>query len=148
MSNTGKKLDHGGYPKFEALAYVRTTKFKDLINTSIADLWDRVRKASDEDFCILFMLALLNTFLAPSRSEKVDTSFLIDLMDHEKIKELDWCSFVADYLINSIRAYQQQKIKDVPGCLHLLHVSSKSCISLHAAYMRGLREISRQSTTN
>ena len=77
-----------------------------------------------QKFCVYFMSGFLSSFLAPSTSQYVGTSFLIDLVDYENIINLDWCTFVADYLIAGITAYKNGKKKRLAGCLHLLHVSS------------------------
>jgi hypothetical protein len=107
----------------------RSERFRYLDKMTMTKFWVKVHHAdtSDEDFCVLFMLGLQNMFLSPSalsRTGRVDTRFLECLVDHTKIKDLDWCTFIADCLIEGICKYKAEG-DYVEGCLHALHVSSK-----------------------
>lgn len=43
-------------------------------------------------------------------------------MDVSKIKLMDWCGFIADYLIQGIQEYKNSTAShvQVPGCLHVM----------------------------
>lgn len=124
----GKTLEHDGDfergKQKDVKDYAKNTGFSELVNMRMNALWDKVtcKDTSVEDFPIYFMTAILNAFLACSRhGNTVDTSFLQDLLDSE-IKDLDWCGFLTTYLVKSIEKFKRNKLKNCPGCLHILHL--------------------------
>lgn len=74
-------------------------------------------------FCISFMLLVFCYYLAPSATYRIDRKLLISLEDVKKIGQFNWCKYVAQTLICSVRKFQETKPIYLPGCVHLLHVN-------------------------
>lgn len=95
-------------------------KHVDSIQKELKGLMGEDDKAN---FCISFMLFALAHYLAPNTTLQVNREFLNSLEDVSKIKEFNWCAYVAQYLISGIKAYQTSNSEYVYGCVHILHVS-------------------------
>jgi hypothetical protein len=54
-----------------------------------------MREDDKADFCISFMLFALAHYLAPNTTLQVNHEFLDSLEDVSKIKEFNWCAYVA-----------------------------------------------------
>lgn len=75
-----------------------------------------------------FMVVALGTFLCPTSSTKPSTKYLGALVDVDRIKELNWCKIVHDWLVCYIKKYQKDKMKGnkvsitLGGCIYHLAV--------------------------
>ncbi|KAK1661093.1 hypothetical protein QYE76_049252 [Lolium multiflorum] len=77
-----------------------------------------------EPFCIAFMMAMLGIYLAPSTSVGVNWKLLGAVRQVDKLKEMDWCNFVATYLFKGIKKFKESNATFVyiKGCVHILSV--------------------------
>ncbi|XP_047053612.1 uncharacterized protein LOC124659837 isoform X1 [Lolium rigidum] len=77
-----------------------------------------------EPFCIAFMMGILGIYLAPSTSVGVNRKLLGAVRQVDKLKEMDWCNFVATYLFKGIKKFKKSKATfvSIKGCVHILSV--------------------------
>lgn len=78
-----------------------------------------------EKFYAAFMEVILCAYLASTTGSNINRNYCLDAFANvDEIYQLNWCQFAADYLIQSIREYQQSKVPNinVHGCLHILVV--------------------------
>jgi hypothetical protein len=77
-----------------------------------------------EPFCIAFMMGILGIYLAPSTSVGVNRKLLGAVRQVDKLKEMDWCNFVAAYLFKGIKKFKKSKATfvSIKGCVHILSV--------------------------
>ncbi|XP_047058014.1 uncharacterized protein LOC124664572 [Lolium rigidum] len=77
-----------------------------------------------EPFCIAFMMAILGIYLAPDTSGAVNRALLGAVKQVDKLKDMDWCNFVATYLFKGIKEYKESNTTcvSIKGCLHILSV--------------------------
>ena len=81
-------------------------------------------KEDEVHFCQSFVMLVLCIYLAPTTSLNINRSYYPALMDVTKIPFMDWCGYIADYLIQGIEDYRNSKAfhVQVPGCVHILPV--------------------------
>lgn len=94
--------------------------------------------AENEDavsFCQSFVLLVLCIYLAPTTSLNINRSYYPAVIDTTQISLMDWCGFVADYLIRGIDEYRSSKAShvQVPGCVHLLPLIYIDALIRHKA---------------
>ncbi|KAE8788518.1 hypothetical protein D1007_37446 [Hordeum vulgare] len=122
MANDGGKAD---FLAFFGLSEVPTIKY--FGNKIIAD-----EEMSDEGFIRCFMVVLLATFLCPTSNTKPSTKYMAALNDASKIKGFNWCKFTHEWLMQAIRKYQKEKLKQdrititLGGCIFHLAVKNES----------------------
>jgi hypothetical protein len=77
-----------------------------------------------EPFCIAFMMTILGIYLAPNSSGAVNRALLGAVKQVDKLKEMDWCNFVATYLFKGIKEFKESNTTcvSIKGCLHILSV--------------------------
>uniref|UniRef100_A0ACD5TRT9 Uncharacterized protein n=1 Tax=Avena sativa TaxID=4498 RepID=A0ACD5TRT9_AVESA len=77
-----------------------------------------------EPFCIAFMMAILGIYLAPNTSGAVNRALLGAIKQVDKLKEMDWCNFVATYLFEGIKEFKESNTTclTIKGCIHILSV--------------------------
>ncbi|KAM0822585.1 hypothetical protein ACQ4PT_071403 [Festuca glaucescens] len=77
-----------------------------------------------EPFCIAFMMTILGIYLAPNTSGAVNRALLGAVKKVDKLKEMDWCNFVATYLFEEIKEFKESNTTSVTikGCVHILSV--------------------------
>uniref|UniRef100_A0ACD5TRZ1 Uncharacterized protein n=1 Tax=Avena sativa TaxID=4498 RepID=A0ACD5TRZ1_AVESA len=77
-----------------------------------------------EAFCIAFMMAIHGVYLAPNASGTVNRALLGAVKQVDKLKEMDWCSFVATYLFKEIKEFKESNTAcvTIKGCVHILSV--------------------------
>lgn len=81
-----------------------------------------------DQFVRCFMVVALATFLCPTSSTEPSTKYLGCLIDVGRIKDLEWCTLVHDWLLAYIRKYQKDKLKihrlssTLGGCIYHLAV--------------------------
>jgi hypothetical protein len=77
-----------------------------------------------EPFCIAFMMAILGIYLAPNTCLTVNRALLGAVQQVDKLKEMDWCNFVATYLFKGIKEFKESNSTNVTikGCVHILSV--------------------------
>ena len=83
--------------------------------------------AENEDeasFCQSFMMLVLCIYLAPTTSLNINRGYYPALSDISVISMMDWCGFIANYLIKDIDKFRSSKAShvQVPGCVHILLV--------------------------
>lgn len=89
------------------------SKLKNLIKERLTD--------GGDDFKRLFVLYSLSSFLTPTANGMVDFSALKALIDVEKIREVDWCSYVLKHLCKAVTKFNSSsEIKTVSGCVLVL----------------------------
>jgi hypothetical protein len=96
---------------------------------------DLLKETEDEAvFCRSFVQLVLCTYLAPTTSLNINRNYYTALMDVTKIKLMDWCGFIADYLFQGIDEYRNSTAfhVQVPGCVHILPV--RVCIPVLTIY--------------
>lgn len=110
------KLQHEPRPGYSDVVYTRKSEF-DIVGKTINDIWARITTKTEdmEDeskkgaFCVYFLSGLASIFLAPSSPTYIDSSFVRDLENHKTLNDLNWCDFVAEYLIAGIKEYLDNK---------------------------------------
>jgi hypothetical protein len=65
----------------------------------------------DAVFKRCFMVVTCGTFLCPTSSTKPSTKYLGALVDVDKIKSLNWCKYVHQWLVCYIKKYLKDKMK-------------------------------------
>ncbi|CAM0878837.1 unnamed protein product [Alopecurus aequalis] len=77
-----------------------------------------------EPFCRAFMMVILTVYLAPNTALKLNRALLGAVKQVNKLKEMDWCNFVATYLCKGIKEFKesQSSFIYIKGCLHVLSV--------------------------
>lgn len=73
-------------------------------------------------FCRSFVMLVLCTYIAPTTSLNINRNYYPSLMDCTKNPLMDWCGFIADYLIQGIEEFRSSSKShvQVPGCVHIL----------------------------
>lgn len=116
--------DDGGKEEFLALfglSEVPTIKFFGNKIIKEEDL-------SDDQFVRCFMVVALATFLCPTSNTKPSTKYMSALLDVGKIKDMNWCKFTQTWLLQAIKKYQKDKLKQnkssltLGGCIYYLAV--------------------------
>uniref|UniRef100_A0ACD5W418 Uncharacterized protein n=1 Tax=Avena sativa TaxID=4498 RepID=A0ACD5W418_AVESA len=76
----------------------------------------------EDDFCRSFVMVVPCIYAAPTTSLNINRNYLPCLVDVSKICLMDWCGFIAEYLLQGITDYRQSKAShvQVPGCVHIL----------------------------
>jgi hypothetical protein len=71
------------------------------------------------------MMAILGIYLAPNTTVHVSRSLLGAVKQVDKLKDMDWCNFVANYLFKGIKEFKESNTSFVfiKGCVHILTVS-------------------------
>ncbi|KAK1603597.1 hypothetical protein QYE76_016371 [Lolium multiflorum] len=75
-----------------------------------------------EPFCIAFMMVILGIYLAPNSSVEVNRALLGSVKQVDKLKDMDWCNFVATYLFKGIKEIKESNKSYMKGCVHILTV--------------------------
>ncbi|TVT99417.1 hypothetical protein EJB05_55238, partial [Eragrostis curvula] len=75
-------------------------------------------KKANDDYLRTWILLAVSTFLCPSTSLSISPKCYPAVRDLTKVKNLDWCQFVVDCLINSMLT--RGKKNSVRGCIFLL----------------------------
>ncbi|CAM0878834.1 unnamed protein product [Alopecurus aequalis] len=89
------------------------------------DVADELCSITDkEPFCRAFVMLILAVYLAPGTALKVNRALLGAVKQVDKLKEMDWCNFVATYLCKGIKEFKESHSSFIyiKGCLHILSV--------------------------
>ena len=81
---------------------------------------------SDEEVFMCFILVALHSFLCSNSSVTPSHKYFGIFEDIGNAKDLDWCGFVLDWLLDGIKSFNKGKNSDggtLPGCLYYLAVS-------------------------
>ncbi|CAO2165562.1 unnamed protein product [Urochloa humidicola] len=98
---------------------------------SVAFFADKIlenESMSDEDLFICFILVALNSFLCSNSSAIPSYKYFGIFEDLGNVKELDWCGYVLDWLLEGIKAFNCAKSvrhtdgRTLAGCLFYLSV--------------------------
>ncbi|EMS61417.1 hypothetical protein TRIUR3_05443 [Triticum urartu] len=78
----------------------------------------------EEPFCTAFMMVILAIYLAPNTTMLVNRSLLGAAQKVGNLKQMDWCGFVADYLLKGLMEFKESDAPFVllKGCVHILSV--------------------------
>uniref|UniRef100_A0A453DQE0 RING-type E3 ubiquitin transferase n=1 Tax=Aegilops tauschii subsp. strangulata TaxID=200361 RepID=A0A453DQE0_AEGTS len=78
----------------------------------------------EEPFCTAFMMVILAIYLAPNTTMLVNRSLLGAAQKVGSLRQMDWCGFVADYLIKGLMEFKESDAPFVllKGCVHILSV--------------------------
>jgi hypothetical protein len=83
--------------------------------------------ADPQEYCIFFILEAFGHYLAPKANRNMEREFLkfFKNVSFEQLKNMKWCDFIADFLIEDLIAYKTGKAKGRKcwGCLLILVVS-------------------------
>ena len=80
---------------------------------------------SDEEVFICFILVAMNSFLCSNLSLTPSPKYFGIFEDVGNAKDLDWCGFVLDWLLDGVKSFNKAKHSDggaLPGCLYYLAV--------------------------
>ncbi|KAL6659629.1 hypothetical protein ACP70R_002458 [Stipagrostis hirtigluma subsp. patula] len=69
----------------------------------------------DAHFAMVFMLIALSSFLCPNSREICSSRYYSALVKIWNIKNLDWCSFILEWLVYYIEKYQKNRSIDSAG---------------------------------
>uniref|UniRef100_A0A453DQD8 RING-type E3 ubiquitin transferase n=1 Tax=Aegilops tauschii subsp. strangulata TaxID=200361 RepID=A0A453DQD8_AEGTS len=89
----------------------------------------------EEPFCTAFMMVILAIYLAPNTTMLVNRSLLGAAQKVGSLRQMDWCGFVADYLIKGLMEFKESDAPFVllKGCVHILSVIFIDLVK-HAAF--------------
>ncbi|XBI23571.1 hypothetical protein VPH35_048781 [Triticum aestivum] len=78
----------------------------------------------EEPFCTAFMMVILAIYLAPNTTMLVNRSLLGAAQKVGSLRQMDWCGFVADYLMKGLMEFKESDAPFVllKGCVHILSV--------------------------
>ncbi|XP_039827381.1 uncharacterized protein LOC120689112 [Panicum virgatum] len=80
---------------------------------------------SDEEVFICFIMVAMNSFLCSNLSLTPSPKYFGIFEDIGNAKDLDWCGFVLDWLLDGVKSFNKAKHSDggvLPGCLYYLAV--------------------------
>ena len=84
---------------------------------------------SDEEVFMCFILVAMNSFLCSDLSLIPSQKYFGIFEDIYNAKDLDWCGYVLDWLLDGVKIFNQAKGSKhseggtLPGCLYYLAVS-------------------------
>ncbi|KAL6646823.1 hypothetical protein ACP70R_015517 [Stipagrostis hirtigluma subsp. patula] len=74
---------------------------------TVQELCDMVTPDLDgRSFARIFMLIALSTFLCPNSRKVCSSRYYSAILNISKIRELDWCTFVLEWLLSYVKKYQ------------------------------------------
>uniref|UniRef100_A0A0A8YRN1 Aminotransferase-like plant mobile domain-containing protein n=1 Tax=Arundo donax TaxID=35708 RepID=A0A0A8YRN1_ARUDO len=87
--------------------------------SSIAKQLSEMKKA-DDHFLRTFLLFAVSSFLCPTTCLRISPRCFPSLVDLSSVAQLDWCGFVLEQLVSSIKRYKQRLT--IGGCMFFLAV--------------------------
>ena len=80
----------------------------------------------EESFTRIFMLLLLDAFLAPDGSNVPSSAYFNNLIHIDEIPQLDWCTFTLNWLMLQIKKFKLRRLQgideEIGGCKFILVV--------------------------